>query len=76
MAVVLVPGDVLPSAPGVRMWARIRHEYLVFIKRECGLQWAEKHPLSPPFLELSGGFAYVSEGQSPWGGEIGSRESN
>lgn len=34
----------------------------MFIKRERGPHWAEKRPLSPPFLELSGGVAYVSDG--------------
>lgn len=43
------------------MWVRIRHEFL-FIKREHGPQWTEKHSLSPPFLEPSGGVAYVSDG--------------
>lgn len=34
----------------------------MFIKRERGPQWAERHPLSPPFVEPSGGVAYVSDG--------------
>lgn len=49
----------------------------MFVKRERGLQSAEKHPLFPPFLALSkegSGLAYLSGGGSLWSLEVGSRE--
>ena len=49
----------------------------MFIKWERGVQSAEKHPLSPPFLALSeegSGLAYLSGGGSLWSLEVGSRE--